>query len=378
MSFFGFSCSIYRINNWLWGSPILYVLIAWLLQAGFQRWISWWCHRKSIDKKEVWFVCRSINAMEACMCWTVLALVFYQADLHFKVETNEIYDVAGETPLGDRYKALNAAGDFIAAAYLLVFVLKAAYRIPFYGDFAHHATALLTIWLLRNAVEYEYAPSFLCFFAACMIVHSGASAPMYTAFLMLKLDPNPAKHGKTLSVIFLASSAVKQCIMPAAHAANFWNYRLFFDPDTFKLRDVSTIEWNDKPYFELRLTSRDYFLNVPWNEILMIILPILWVILAIAQFYNTWLQYKIGMYEYRKVYSKDGKRLSITRMSVVQTKRESMTQPGKDSSDQSEESEFMTNEELEAEIDALYAGALELTEEEKQEDAKMEASDFFG
>ena len=84
------------------------------------------------------------------------------------------------------------------------------------------------------------------------------------------------------------------------------------------------------------------------------------------------------MYEYRKVYSKDGKRLSITRMSVVQTKRESMTQPGKDSSDQSEESEFMTNEELEAEIDALYAGALELTEEEKQEDAKMEASDFFG
>merc|ERR1739842_183863 len=40
-------------------------------------------------------------------------------------------------------------------------------------------------------------------------------------------------------------------------------------------------------------------------EILMIALPILWFILAIAQFYNTRLQFKIGMYEYRKMDDKE-------------------------------------------------------------------------
>jgi len=243
---------------------------------------------------------------EAVMCWTVLVLVLYQFGLHFKVETNEVYDVAGETPLGDRYKALNAAGDYIAATYLIVFIVKAAYRLDFWGDIAHHGSALMTIWLLRNAVEYEYAPSFLCFFAACMIIHSGASAPMYTAFLLLKLDPKPAKHGKRNAVLFLVSSIVKQCIMLTAHAANFWNYRLFFDEDTFRLRDVSTAGWNDKPYFDIRTTARDLWLNVPWVEILMISLPILWVILALAQFYNTWRQFKIFKFEYQKVYDGDG------------------------------------------------------------------------
>merc|ERR1712176_1117363 len=162
------------------------------------------------------------------------------------------------------------------------------------------------IWLLRNAVEYEYAPSFLCFFAACMIVHSGASAPMYTAFLMLKLDPSPAKHGKRLSVLFLMSSVTKQAIMLTAHAANFWNYRLFFQEETFRLRDVSTAGWNNKPYFDIRMTARDLWLNVPWIEILMISLPILWVILALAQFYNTWVQFKIFKFEYQKVYNDGG------------------------------------------------------------------------
>lgn len=294
-------------NNWLWGSPILYVLISWLIQAGAQRAIAWWCHRKNIQKQESWFVCRSINLMEAAMCWTVLVLVFYQFDLHFKVETNEVYDVAGVTPLGNRYKALNAAGDYIAAAYLIVFVLKAAYRLNFWGDLVHHGSSLMTIWLLRNAVEYEYAPSFLCFFASCMIIHSGASAPMYTSFLLLKLDPNPAKNGKRLAVLFMISSTIKQCMMIAAHVANFWNYRLFFQDDTFTLRDISTAEWNDKPYFDIRTTSRDLWLDVPWMEILMITLPILWVILAIAQFYNTWRQFKIGIFEYNKTYDDTGK-----------------------------------------------------------------------
>jgi len=218
-----------------------------------------------------------------------------------------VYDVAGETPLGDRYKALNAAGDYIAAAYLIVFVVKSTYRLDFYGDFAHHGSALATIWLLRNAVEYEYAPSFLCFFAACMIVHSGASAPMYTAFLLLKLNPNPAKYGKKLAILFMVASSIKQIIMIIAHIANFWNYRLFFHDDTFFLRDVSTADWNDTPYFDIRKSARDLWLYVPWAEILMVSLPILWVILAIAQVYNTRLQFKIGMYEYNKIYDNNEK-----------------------------------------------------------------------
>jgi len=88
--------------------------------------------------------------------------------------------------------------------------------------------------------------------------------------------------------------------MLAAHIANIWNYRLFFENDTFKLRDVSTSGWNDKPYFDIRRTSRDLFLNVPWIDILIICLPILWLILASAQFYNTWLQFKIGFFELSK------------------------------------------------------------------------------
>ena len=96
-------------------------------------------------------------------------------------------------------------------------------------------------------------------------------------------------------------------MMIAAHVANFWNYRLFFQDETFTLRDISTAEWNDKPYFENRTTSRDLWLDVPWMEILMITLPILWVILAIAQFYNTWRQFKIGIFEYNKTYDDAGK-----------------------------------------------------------------------
>lgn len=248
------------------------------------------------------------------MCWIVLILILSKFSTHFKVETNEVYDVAGEVPLGDRYYFLNAAGDYCAATYIMVFIVKAAYFIPFWGDFIHHGTALVTIWLLRNAVEFEYAPSFLCFFAACMLLHSAASGPMYTCFLLLKLNPNRSKSGM-FARLFMTSSVVKQCIMLTAHIANFWNYRLFFNDETFKLRDVSTSDWNDKPYFETRLTYRDLFLNIPWMRILVICLPILWIILAGAQFYNTLLQFKIARYELRKVsgidikeFQEDGKR----------------------------------------------------------------------
>lgn len=128
---------------------------------------------------------------------------------------------------------------------------------------------------------------------------SAAPGPMYTCFLLLKLNPNPSNRRKR-AILFMTSTVVKQCIMLAAHIANIWNYRLFFEDDTFKLRDVSTSGWNDKPYFDIRRTSRDVFLNVPWIEILIICLPILWVILASAQFYNTWLQFKIGFFELSK------------------------------------------------------------------------------
>merc|ERR1712125_226585 len=113
----------------------------------------------------------------------------------------------------------------------------------FLGELVHHGSALVTIWLLRNAVEYEYAPSFLCFFAACMLLHCAASGPMYTCFLLLKLNPS-SSYGKRLSILFMGSSVVKQCIMLTAHFANFWNYRLFFNEETFHLRDISTVEWN--------------------------------------------------------------------------------------------------------------------------------------
>merc|ERR1712157_597608 len=102
--------------------------------------------------------------------------------------------------------------------YLIVFVLKAAYRLDFWGDFVHHGSSLLTIWLLRNAVEYEYAPSFLCFFAACMIIHSGSSAPMYTSFLLLKLDPNPAKNGKCRAILFIISFSKTTLLLSATSA----------------------------------------------------------------------------------------------------------------------------------------------------------------
>jgi len=151
------------------------MILAWLSQFVAQRFIRWWCSKHEINKEDAWIASRSINMMESIMCWVVLILILWKFNLHFKVETNEVYDVAGETPLGYRYNLLNAAGDYCVSTYLIVFIVKAAYLIPFWGDFVHRGCALLTIWLLRNAVEYEYAPSLLCFFAACMLLHSAAS-----------------------------------------------------------------------------------------------------------------------------------------------------------------------------------------------------------
>lgn len=79
-----------------------------------------------------------------------------------------------------------------------------------------------------------------------------------------------------------------------------WNYRLFFDPNTFRLRDVSTAEWNKDPYLINRLTDRDLWLNVDWTTIVMWFLPPAWVIICAAQVYNTHLQFKIGRYVVRQ------------------------------------------------------------------------------
>merc|ERR1712228_714392 len=123
--------------------------------------------------------------------------------------------------------------------------------------------------------------------------------PMYVTFLMVKLNPYK-KYTRSIAILFMVCSAVKQCIMLTAHAASVWNYRLFFDPNTFRLRDVSTADWNSKPYLVNRLTDRDLWLNVDWTTIVMWFLPPAWVIICAAQVYNTHLQFKIGRYVVRQ------------------------------------------------------------------------------
>merc|ERR1719384_199287 len=56
----------------------------------------------------------------------------------------------------------------------------------------------------------------------------------------------------------------------------------------------------------MRFPSSSYSFPYSNLKILMVSLPILWVILALAQFYNTWVQFKIFKFEYGKEYDEDG------------------------------------------------------------------------
>jgi len=93
--------------------------------------------------------------------------------------------------------------------------------------------------------------------------------------------------------------------MITAHVASFWNYRLMFDVSTFHLRDISTADWNRDPYFVERLSNRDMFLNMDWTTLLKWALPIIWVLLFLCQIYNTWTQFRIGLYESRRTDEKN-------------------------------------------------------------------------
>merc|ERR1712039_917055 len=121
-----------------------------------------------------------------------------------------------------------------------------------------------------------------------MLMHSSASMFMYSGFLILKLF---TQRRALFAKMFMCSSAMKTCIMLTAYVVGWWNYRLFFDPRTFYLRDHSTAEWNSDPYFLERMSWREYLLNVPYSDILKVLLPIIWSFLFISQTYNSWLQF---------------------------------------------------------------------------------------
>jgi len=163
-------------------------------------------------------------------------------------------------------------------------------------------------------LEFDYAPSFYAFFAATMLMHSSASMFMYSGFLILKLFTPLYPHRRALfAKMFMCSSALKTCIMLCAYVAGWWNYRLFFDPRTFYLRDRSTAEWNDSPYFLERMSWREYLMNVPYSDILVVILPIIWTFLFISQTYNSWLQFTIGFYELRVAKAEESSRTGAVR-----------------------------------------------------------------
>merc|ERR1712226_1611973 len=170
-----------------------------------------------------------------------------------------------------------------------------------------HGTSLVAIFFLRNALEFDYAPSLYAFFAATMLMHSSASAFMYSGFLILKLFTPLWPHRRALfAKFFMCASALKSCIMLVAYTAGWWNYRLFFNDQTFYLRDHSTAKWNNDPYFVERLSWREYLMHIPYSDVLMVLLPIIWTFLLISQSFNTWLQFTIGFYEIRVARAQHG------------------------------------------------------------------------
>merc|ERR1712194_673333 len=94
---------------------------------------------------------------------SVLFLVLSNYDFNFSVETNEIYDVAGEEPLGYKYRSVMTATDLLASLYIVTLIVKAALRVDFLYDGIHHGAAILAMMLLVNAADFVYAPSFLFF-----------------------------------------------------------------------------------------------------------------------------------------------------------------------------------------------------------------------
>merc|ERR1712217_560338 len=108
---------------------------------------------------------------------------------------------------------------------------------------------------------------------------------------------------------FMCASALKSCIMLVVYTAGWWNYRLFFDDKTFYLRDHSTAKWNNDPYFVERLSWREYLMHIPYSDVLVVLLPIIWTFLLISQSYNTWLQFTIALYEIKIAGSQHGKKL---------------------------------------------------------------------
>jgi hypothetical protein len=356
-------------NNWLLGSPIYLIVIAWIIQVVGRRAISAWCHHFSIQRDELWFSEKSIMFMEMVSCSAVLFLVLSNYDFNFSVETNEIYDVTGEEPLGHQYGSVLTATDFLACSYIVTIVVKAALQIDFLYDAIHHGVAILAMMLLVNATDFVYAPSFIFFFGSCMLLHASATAPVFFFFLLLKLNPDPSKYSnKPLAVIFIILSVIKQLVMIAAHVASILNYRLFFQDETFRL-EKSTEDWNHKPYFESRITKRELLMDLPWLEMLKYVLPFLWIILACVQFYMTKRQLQIGIYEYKKTC--DNKRITADTVGTVDAVDEESSEESSEAclEEQSSRKCFWINERNSPEtpsIDCYNNGSFPETQKQKK------------
>jgi len=234
---------------------------------------------------------RSLNLLSFIVAFGIGVILIF--NLHLYGSEKEKLYFATE-PAGDDYSDLVIVADVVGSSYLFELSLRAAVNELRLETGLHHGVTLILVYLVRNAVEFEFAPQFYASIGATLFLHVVADFPVIGSFLLRECANKQSWRRR-----FSAMLAITGILKFFAHTAiNLTSVILYLDINrdaTFHLRQVSASAWAKVPYNMNRRSYMDTHLQIEWTEIIRIVLPILVVALFVVQIWATIILIRIGL-----------------------------------------------------------------------------------